>query len=82
MSKKSQPEDNKKQAYQFPSRFGSHSSMIDEARTNALNNHRLVVLKDEHGYYTTEWNRLDTGLCDPNRYVVKRIGKLFLGEAG
>lgn len=56
----------------FPSLFGSHASMIDEALTKGLcetlGHDKMVVLIDEHGAYTTERNRLDNKLADPNRY--------------
>jgi hypothetical protein len=61
----------------FPSRFGSHASMIDNEKTEVLNDPNLVVLKDEFGFYTTERNRLDTKMADPNRYESKRLGKLI-----
>lgn len=54
---------------EFPSRFGSHASMIDEALTKQLKDKSLVVLKDERGHYITEMFRLDSGLADPNRYT-------------
>ena len=58
-------------APKFPSRFGSHASMIDEDLTEklacALENHDEVVLVDDRGPYRTPKTRLDTGLADPNR---------------
>lgn len=61
----------KKENYVFPSRFGSHASMVDKEATNKLIPYESdnVVLKDEFGFYTTLKNRLDTGLADPNRYT-------------
>jgi len=67
-----------KKLYKFPSRFGSHSSMVNEEKTSTLKDTSLVVLEDEFGEYTTERNRLDSGLADPNRYALARIDKLFL----
>lgn len=67
----------KKKDYEFPSRFGSHSSMIDEEKTKELNDPAQVVLRDEFGHYVTERNRLDTKMSDPNRYAEKRIDRLF-----
>ena len=61
----------------YPSFFGSHSSMIDEEETAKLNDPKLVVLKDEDGFYTTERNRLDTKMADPNRYPTARLDRLF-----
>jgi len=63
----------KQESYKYPTRFGSHSSMIDEEKTGELNNDQVVVLEDEHGYYTTERKRLDSGLADPNRYKDDRL---------
>ncbi|MDP3981779.1 MAG: hypothetical protein Q8Q33_10240 [Chlamydiota bacterium] len=53
---------------QYPSMFGSHASMIDEAATAELKDTTKVACKGEHGIYITERNRLDNGLADPNRY--------------
>jgi hypothetical protein len=74
---KQKTETNEKNKLGYPSLYGSHSSMIDEAKTSELNNNKLVVLKDNYGYYTTERSRLDSGLADPNRYRVERLEKLF-----
>lgn len=63
----------KQESYDYPTRFGSHSSMIDEEKTVELNDDQVVVLKDEHGYYRTEIIRLDSGLADPNRYKGDRL---------
>lgn len=81
----------------YPSRFGSHTTMVDKAKTallvpnddmsrtpaeNALRakhiaNGLLVVCADEYGDYETLKERLDSGCADPNRYVTKRLNKLF-----
>ena len=66
-----------KKDYSYPSRFGSHSSMINEEATGKLNDPKRVVLEDEFGLYETDRNRLDTGAADPNRYVQSRIGRLL-----
>jgi len=63
----------KQESYDYPTRFGSHSSMIDEEKTTELNDEQRVVLEDEHGYYTTERKRIDSGLADPNRYKSDRL---------
>ena len=63
----------KKEKYLYPSRFCSHSSMIDEEKTSELNDENKVVLLDEHGHYTTTRDRLDSGLADPRRYVTSRL---------
>jgi len=52
----------------YPSEFGSHSIMIDEEETKLLNNPDKVVLRDEKGLYTTDKNKVDSGLADVNRY--------------
>jgi len=62
----------------YPSEFGSHSSMIDEAKTQtqhvtynvSLDN---VICKDQFGHYETEKWRIDNGLADPNRWNGSRI---------
>ena len=65
----------KKEKYPYPSRHGSHSSMINEEKTNELEalhgNSDRVVLEDEKGFYITEKRRLDTGLADPSRYSAR-----------
>jgi hypothetical protein len=63
----------KKEAYPYPTRYGSHSSMVDEDKTEELSEDGAVVLKDEHGYYKTYANRIDTGLADPKRYGTSRL---------
>lgn len=59
----------------FPSRYGSHATMVvdlegDEAGKAFLGDRVLaedeVLCKDEQ-YYVTFKNRLDTGAADPNR---------------
>lgn len=57
-----------KEVYQYPSRFGSHKTMVDETATKKLKDSSFVVCKDEFGLYTTQVERLDSGLADPNRY--------------
>jgi hypothetical protein len=68
---------NAKEAYGYPSRFGSHATMVDELATAKLESPEHVVCRDEYGQYTTESRRLDDGLADPNRYCVERLTKLF-----
>lgn len=58
----------KKEEYPYPSRFGSHQKMVDQAETDALNNQEWVVLRDEFGLYVTSPKNLDTGLADPYRF--------------
>jgi len=56
----------KEDNYPFPSRYGSHQSMVIKE------NDGTVVCKDEYGEYTTSKDRLDTGGADPNRYALSR----------
>ena len=58
--------------YPYPSRYGSHLSMVDEEKTGELNKENKVVIHDEDGYYITDEIRLDSGLADPNRYSTCR----------
>lgn len=53
----------------FPSRFGSHKSMISEEMTNKLNDLNFVILEDDNGFYVTERNRLDDGGADTYRWT-------------
>ena len=59
--------------YKYPTRYGSHLSMVDEEKTGELNKENNVVIEDEHGYYITDESRLDSGLADPNRYKTSRL---------
>ena len=63
----------KVEPYKYPTRYGSHSSMIDEKKTEELNKENKVVIQDEHGYYVTDEDRIDNGLSDPKRYCSKRL---------
>lgn len=72
----------KSKVYGYPSRFGSHSSMVKEALGEGEGALPIIgvincVCEDEYGLYVTERSRLDSGLADPNRYAVNRLGKLF-----
>tara|TARA_Y100000034_G_scaffold116828_1_gene155631 strand:+ start:1530 stop:1763 length:234 start_codon:yes stop_codon:yes gene_type:complete len=62
-----------KRRMEFPSDYGSHASMIDQSETEDLNDPKRVVLRDNHGTYTTERHRLDNGMADPNRYSSREI---------
>jgi hypothetical protein len=59
--------------YKYPTRYGSHQSMVDMEKTGELNKENKVVIEDEHGYYITDENRLDSGLADPHRYRTSRL---------
>ena len=63
----------KPEPYTYPTRYGSHASMVDMEKTGELNKENKVVIQDEHGYYVTDENRLDNGLADPNRYKTSRL---------
>lgn len=54
----------KKEVYLFPSRFGSHASMVVEELAD------FVVCKDEFGFYLTSKCNLDNGVADPNRNLL------------
>lgn len=58
---------------EFPSQFGSHSSMVDGIACRELNDVSKVVCKDQFGYYTTETWRIDDGMTDPNRCAGSRV---------
>lgn len=66
----------KKEQYKYPSRFGSHTTMVVEDETFKLN-HGEVICEDEFGRYKTKRNRLDSGLADPARYDSRRLSKLY-----
>lgn len=59
----SKQQDKKPTAYQFLSRFGSHSNMI----VKSLDENK-VICKDEFGEYQTDVSRLDDGTADPARW--------------
>ena len=65
---KKQHEGKTTKALAYPSWYGSHASMVDEALTAELNDPTKVVCIGERGPYTTLKSRLDNGLADPNRY--------------
>ena len=57
---------------EFPSEFGSHSSMIVKEATEKLGDPTKAVLKDQFGEYVTDVSRIDCGTADPNRWVWSR----------
>ena len=59
--------------YKYPSRFGSHKSMINQEATDKLNMQNVVVCTDEYGDYMTFNNMLDTGLVDWHRADGNRV---------
>ncbi len=78
-------------SYPYPSRFGSHKSMVEYDPLNPQEStidpnilgllgvitENRVVCQDENGFYITSRSRLDNGLADPNRYPSNRLGKLY-----
>lgn len=56
----------KQEKYLFPSHYGSHASMVDQAETSRLDS-EWCVCKDEYGMYVTLRRNVDTGLADPYR---------------
>lgn len=65
----------KKEEYAYPSRFGSHKSMVIAEKEDGT-----VVCHDEFGDYITLKNRVDNGSSDPNRYTESRISGLLGGN--
>jgi hypothetical protein len=59
---------NTKSKIEYPSEFGSHTSMIDHdyAEVND-DDSEFVVCKDGRGSYLTSRSNLDNNLCDYNR---------------
>ena len=60
----------------FPSPYGSHASMVDEALTAELADPKKVVCRDEYGTYVTDRSYLDCGLADPYRNDCGRFEEL------
>jgi hypothetical protein len=63
----------------FPSRYGSHQSMVDASYQ--LTDASLVVCVDEEGPYVTERWKLDSGLADLNRSALPENRKERLQKA-
>ena len=61
----------KAEKYPYPSRYATHASMVHERMTEILNDPKLVVCKDERGFYITEKNCVDNGIADPKRYCYR-----------
>jgi hypothetical protein len=70
MGKSKAVDTTKKEVYQYPSRFGSHKTMVDEAETAKLNHDTMVICKDDFGLYVTERKRLDDGMADSYRNML------------
>ena len=60
--------------YAYPSRFGSHSSMIIKEEGDK------ITCEDEFGTYQTDRSYIDKNMADPNRTSQKRLKKLFEGK--
>ena len=52
----------KSETYNFPSRYGSHTSMVISQEGDK------VICRDEFGEYFTYKDRIDNNLADPSRY--------------
>lgn len=66
----------KVEKYPYPTRFGSHKSMVIEEHEDGW-----VTCEDEFGTYKTTVDRLDNGLGDPRRWShPERLKKLFQSE--
>lgn len=65
--------------YPYPSRFGSHRSMLVDTGIK-IEDDRQVSCQDEFGVYITEKSRLDNGLTDPARCRLGRLAPLFGGK--
>jgi len=59
--------------YKYPSRFGSHASMVDKIKTEILGSVDKVVCVDEYGDYITYRDRLDNGMMDSLRADGSRV---------
>jgi len=59
----------KPKPYPFPSRYGSHSSMVvaEFLAVTPTGVEDCLLLQDEWGQYLTTPDRIDNGLADPNR---------------
>lgn len=59
---------NEKATKTYPSTYGSHGSMLSDAHEefNATGQ-KMVICKDERGYYITDRKTLDNGWCDRKR---------------
>ena len=60
-----------KVVYPYPSRYGSHKSMVNEGATEVLDIKSWVVCEDEVGRYVTRTKKLDSGMVDPHRLASK-----------
>ena len=71
LRKKKQKSWNKNKTFDnpFPSRYGSHASMVSEW-VRPLDT-SLVICEDEKGLYVTDKNRLDSGIADSRRWCLK-----------
>lgn len=67
----------KGEVYPYPSRFGSHRSMVNEKGSISADFNNNVICTDEYGDYLTTIDRLDNGMSDPNRCAESRLSKLF-----
>jgi len=60
--------------YPYPSRYGSHGSMVVENNEGEP----WIVCKDGKGYYVTSRTHLDSGLMDPYRLTTAKFRKAMI----
>ena len=57
----------KKEELAYPSRFGSHQTMVTTALSSSW-----VICEDEKGSYATQQKFLDSGVADPHRFSTSK----------
>jgi len=70
---------NKAPILNYPSQYGSHTSMVNGEKTAKLTKKEqgeFVMCEDDYGTYKTEKWRLDCGLADPHRNSGNRFAVL------
>ena len=65
----------KKEKYAYPSRYGSHESMVVLDGEGPY-----LVCEDEKGFYLTSSNHLDNGMMDPWRITTPKFRKDMLDK--
>ena len=58
----------KAEKHPYPSRYGSHITMVNDDMSKELKSNLWVVCEDQDGAYATEVSRLDNGLSDSYRF--------------
>jgi len=64
----------KDEKYPYPSRYGSHESMVVENKEGEP----WIVCKDEKGPYVTSRTHLESGLMDPYRLTTSKYRRDML----